>query len=419
MESNNLKNPEIERLRAVAVIMTTVAHGMFSSFLPLFMVNSFTGVDIFFVISGFVVTLSLLKTFPKLNKNQSLSTKIAKSAVFLKTFYLKRAFRILPLAIFWLFTYLLLSIVFKKIGGGGNFGPPDQITREVVAVLSGFYNYLISYGMSGNIGHFWSLCVEEQFYAILPLFMVINITKKDRLKKLSLILLFLLIILPLSRDIFRIPLLKYIYAQRYFTLIFGVILALFYQGKSIVTEKSSFLYYRLSNFFNHSKFKKIIPKKYLDRSISAITLIPINIFVLVLIFVIWVIPGIPVDGTEVLMHSIGFFVVGLAATLLVFLASKESGWVLNIPFLKNILEYLGSRSYGIYLSHFAFIRLKPTILTLFYYQLPRWVELSPSGVFLQNALAWLGILLVSEISFRLLEKPMIAFGKAYIKYTVS
>lgn len=384
------KNAEIERLRAVAVIMTTVAHGIFSSFLPLFMVNPFSGVDIFFVISGFVVTQSLLRLLPK-KPNKNLEKRISGSKKALKIFYLKRAFRILPLATFWLFAYLLLSVVFRFIGGGGNFGPPDHIAREVIAVLSGFHNYFVSYGLTGNIAHFWSLCVEEQFYAILPVFMVVYFTKNERLKKIGVVLLLLLVALPIVRDITQIPIFRHIYGQRYFTLLFGVVLGL------TTSEHGS---------------TEIINKKFVFIKYLKLFLAPI------IILVTWIIPGIPVDGTGNLMNSVGFLSVGLTSMLLVYLAGLEQGWILNIPVLRTFLEYVGSRSYGIYLSHFAFVRLKPTILTLFYYQLPRWVETTPQGRLLQDLLAWIGILVVCEICYRKIEKPMIDLGKRYVSVVV-
>ncbi len=58
------RNIEIERLRGVAVTMVIVTHGIFLHLFPVFMRRSFNGVDLFFAISGYVVTLSLLKLLP-------------------------------------------------------------------------------------------------------------------------------------------------------------------------------------------------------------------------------------------------------------------------------------------------------------------------------------------------------------------
>lgn len=412
----NTKNLEIERLRAVAVIMTTVAHGIFSSFLPTFMLYSYTGVDMFFVISGFVVTLSFIKLLPEFTKEEDLESRIQKAGVALKTFYLRRAFRILPLALFWLVMYMYLSLYFAKAGGGGNFGPPEDIFREVVAVLSGFHNYLVSYGLTGNISHFWSLAVEEQFYAVLPLFLVLFVTKKSRLKYIAVILSVILFVVPFIRDAFGLIFFKHIYAQRYFSLLFGVVLALFFKKRdTFANPKNGFIFRQLkAKFVQTGNTPGII-----DNLFLFIQSVPKVVTSLILVTVIWVLPGIPQDGNGNHMHVFGYVVVGLSASILVFLASKEEGWILNIPILKNILEYVGGRSYCIYLAHFAFVRLRPTLLSLYYGQIPRWVETTPKGVFLQNTLMWIGLLVVSELCYRLLEKPMMNIGKVYIKESLS
>ena len=57
------KNIEIERLRGISIILVLVHAEYIKMYLPSFICNSFTGVDLFFVISGYVVTLSFLKTY--------------------------------------------------------------------------------------------------------------------------------------------------------------------------------------------------------------------------------------------------------------------------------------------------------------------------------------------------------------------
>lgn len=423
------KNLEIERLRAVAVIMTTVAHGIFSSFLPTYMLYSYTGVDMFFVISGFVVTLSFIKLLPEFIKDEDLDSRLKKAQVALKTFYLRRVFRILPLALFWLAMYMYLSLYFAKAGGGGNFGPPEDIFREVVAVLSGFHNYLVSYGLTGNISHFWSLAVEEQFYAVLPLFLILFVTKKTRLKYIAIILGVILIVVPFIRDAFGLIFFKHIYAQRYFSLLFGVVLALFFKKRdTFANPKDGFIFKHLSLKLTQiatiaevveSRVWCVVKSLILDNILLFIQSVPKVATSITLLAVIWILPGIPQDGNGNHMHVFGYVVIGLSASVLVFLASKEEGWILNIPILKNILEYVGGRSYCIYLAHFAFVRLRPTLLSLYYGQIPRWVETTPKGVFLQNTLMWIGLLVVSELCYRLLEKPMMNIGKVYIKESLS
>src|SRR3989338_4341451 len=100
------KNLEIERLRAIAGIMVTGTHGLFLHIFPTFMRQSFIGVDLFFAISGFVVTLAFLRIVRITMTNAgSLEDRLSKSVIALKTFYIRRVCRILPLAFTWMLIY--------------------------------------------------------------------------------------------------------------------------------------------------------------------------------------------------------------------------------------------------------------------------------------------------------------------------
>jgi len=107
------------------------------------------GVDIFFVLSGFLISTLLIKE--KINNGQ----------VSLKNFYLRRALRILPVAYLYLAVMIFLNQAFHL-----------GITRN--SFLSGF---LFLKNLPGDIhdhwtGHFWSLSVEEQFYLFFPLLII-------------------------------------------------------------------------------------------------------------------------------------------------------------------------------------------------------------------------------------------------------
>lgn len=379
------KNREIERLRAVAVIMVTIAHGIMTSILPIFMYFSFYGVDLFFAISGFVVTLSFLRLTPEIENNSSFWLRIENSRKILQIFYIKRIFRIWPLATFWMFVFLFLSIYY-----GGNFSTPLNTFWDIMGVFTGFYNYLVSYGYPGNIGHYWSLATEMQFYLFLPVFLIVFAKKSTRLRSifviLGLFLLLFLLFLLHPRGI-----IKYVYQQRYFTLLFGVLLAVEFDSPSKVSEwiQLQILQYR-------TIFKFII--------------VPI------LLISLWLIPGFTNPDY---FNGVGFIVAGLTVASLVFIASKKQELVLNIPILRNILEYIGSRSYCIYLCHLHFVRLRPTLISQYDHSLPEWFKTGTSGLTLQYIMIWIGMIIVSEIAYRCIEVPFINLGQAYILQNLS
>ncbi len=146
--------PAIDGLRALAVIAVMFYHLGFS-WIP----GGFLGVDLFFVISGYVITRLLLDS-------------IAQSGgLDLRGFYLARARRLLPA--------LLFTVVTTTIAIG--IWAPDTIKRFITDLpfaLTGTMNwwlvarqqdYFESIGRPPLLQHTWSLAVETQFYLVWPL----------------------------------------------------------------------------------------------------------------------------------------------------------------------------------------------------------------------------------------------------------
>ncbi|MEY4322366.1 MAG: acyltransferase [Actinomycetota bacterium] len=146
---------DIQGLRAIAVLLVIAAHAGFAGF-----EGGFVGVDIFFVISGFVIT-SLLMRQPARNLLSNL-----------RNFYVRRILRIVPAA-----TVVLTVTVFASyfiLGGFFDETVLDDV-RSATLFSANFHliNVSADYFMSGAqaslVTHFWSLAVEEQFYFIYPL----------------------------------------------------------------------------------------------------------------------------------------------------------------------------------------------------------------------------------------------------------
>ncbi len=146
---------DIQGLRAVAVLLVIAAHAGFAGF-----DGGFVGVDIFFVISGFVITTLLMRQ-PARNILGNL-----------RNFYVRRILRIVPAA-----TVVLVVTVFASYFILGDFFDETILDDVQSATLFSANFHLINvsadYFMSGAqaslVTHFWSLAVEEQFYFIYPL----------------------------------------------------------------------------------------------------------------------------------------------------------------------------------------------------------------------------------------------------------
>lgn len=157
--------PDIEGLRMVAVMLVLTYHAGIPH-----MSGGFAGVDVFFVISGFLITSGLLR---EIAKNQTIS---------LPKFYARRARRLLPAAAVTLLATLALTLLYL----------PRIYWRETGWDILSAAAYFINWRLAGNsidylanerpsiVQHFWSLAVEEQFYFIWPvlLLLVVLATKK-------------------------------------------------------------------------------------------------------------------------------------------------------------------------------------------------------------------------------------------------
>ncbi|MEO3937035.1 acyltransferase family protein [Dermatophilaceae bacterium Soc4.6] len=146
--------PDIEGLRAVAVVAVVVYHAGLA--LP----GGYVGVDVFFVISGFLITKQLTRSVSR------------KGLGALPAFYASRIRRLLPAA--------ALATV-ATVTAFRFFGPPLQVrevtTDGVFAAVSALNYRLAALGTdyqhvgtaASPLQHFWSLAVEEQFYVVWPL----------------------------------------------------------------------------------------------------------------------------------------------------------------------------------------------------------------------------------------------------------
>lgn len=149
---------DIDGLRAIAVIAVLLNH-LNTSLLP----GGFVGVDIFFVISGFLITSQVF-------------SEVKRNVFSLKNFYQRRINRIAPALI----TVLLATVIV----GAFILSPVDLIRLNVSALLSllgvsniyiwvKYGNYFAADASEAPLLHTWSLGIEEQFYVIWPLFIVL------------------------------------------------------------------------------------------------------------------------------------------------------------------------------------------------------------------------------------------------------
>jgi peptidoglycan/LPS O-acetylase OafA/YrhL len=187
--------PSLDGLRAISIIMVILFHLVANDHIPFhlvtdvkwlmpiafLLVNGNLGVNVFFVISGFLITSLLLK--------EEIKGKIS-----LKNFYIRRTIRIFPAYYFLILIYFVLSLL--------NLVEISQISW--ISSLT-YTKYLFFFNHDPVTGHFWSLSVEEHFYLLWPLLFIGG----AKVRKWSILLLICIV-----------PFLK-IYSHYYATIFFG------------------------------------------------------------------------------------------------------------------------------------------------------------------------------------------------------
>ena len=143
--------PALDGLRAICIIFTILYH---TPGCPSF-INGTIGVDIFFALSGWLITWLLLE-------EQSRST----GGLNLKAFYIRRVFRIMPIYYATIILYVVAALVLSKVTGDA--GQKLDNLRVAIVYLLTFNREYAPSGAGTFMSHAWTLGIEEKFYLIWP-----------------------------------------------------------------------------------------------------------------------------------------------------------------------------------------------------------------------------------------------------------
>lgn len=143
--------PALTGLRGFSVLCVLIFHANVH-WLP----GGFLGVDIFFVLSGFLITALLTLEFDHTRK------------IALKKFYMRRARRLLPALIVVLLTFTTAMGIIH-----GTQGIADAIQESIVVLLyASNWTRALDWHAPQYLGHTWSLSIEEQYYLLWPVFLL-------------------------------------------------------------------------------------------------------------------------------------------------------------------------------------------------------------------------------------------------------
>ncbi len=345
--------PGLDGIRALAVLAVIAYHFNFS-----WARGGFLGVDIFFVLSGYLITSTMLP----LKGNQL--------TVSLKKFWIGRFRRLLPAAYVMIITSFVWAMLFHK---------ELLHTLRGDALSSIFYSsnwwfifhklsYFDSFGSPSPLKNLWSLAIEEQFYVIWPLLLMIGLYVVKKQSKLAKIVFFGAICSALLMAILYQPgadpsRVYYGTDTRCFELLIGCWLALVWPMKRLSSQKLS-----------TSHMKKL----------NAISFISFTIFLVSIMYV---------DEFQTFLYRGGMFLFCLNAAVLIACVCHPVSILGRILAWKPLC-WIGSRSYGIYLWHYPVMVLGTPIHEIG----------NPS--YWRIALQLVLIVTIAECSYRFIEMPI-------------
>jgi len=365
---SDAKNREIEQLRAVSICLVLVAHvSLLSPFIyervvPLFQYASFgVGVDLFFGISGYVVAKSYCDYFDRYRSRGQFWPAA-------RMFWLRRGYRLLPSAWLWVVIGLVCAIFFNRTGV---FMDAEQNLKSALAIFSFTANIAHMHGWLAPNNVYWSLSLEEQFYVLLPLFLLLITGRRTRIAALLLVV---AVQFPLARNPFGDLTAQYLASFRIDGFAWGILV--------FMLSRSAW-YLRLE------------PRFLLRKPLALAA-------TLLLLYLLVAVPA------QLFAWSISMGLLAMIAAALVWLASYGKGYLFGYQRLSGLMQWLGARSYGIYLIHLPVFKFTHEAAT-------RYLQASGQAYSLAVVpflLLFAGVLIVllAELNFRYVEEPLRRIG---------
>jgi peptidoglycan/LPS O-acetylase OafA/YrhL len=259
------------------------------------------GVDIFFVLSGFLITALLLREHATRHR------------ISFQGFYRRRALRLLPALFFFIAVQMTYSIVTHA---------PWKIERAaIVSIIFYFWNWRLYFtypAVPKGLAHLWSLSVEEQFYMVWPVVVALFVVARRRAST---------VITAIAAAIAVIALWRYVLAEH------GNLLLLYFRTD---VRADALLIGALTAYLWTRGY--VPPRRYLVPAAW-----------LALAFVVWCV--VRFESTSRFLFNGGFTAFALAVAVML-LAIVEADWLSKRALTFGPLRAVGRVSYGVYLWHF-------------------------------------------------------------------
>ncbi len=345
--------PALNGIRGIAIIGVMVSHLVLEGF-----VGAYIGVDLFFVLSGFLITTLLLKEYD------------TNGFIKLKYFYMRRIIRLLPALLFIL--VILMGFCYFKIS------VPTPLENFQDFLMSLFYiaNWTRAFGLDRPdlLAHTWSLSIEEQYYILWPLTLLLLMRFVKSRNRLAAV-------------IFVMALLSWL--TRILLLAGGSTIERVYNG--LDTRVDGLLIGCVLGVLVASGIIKKLNKRRLFNHVVHYFLTPLSLLVITLVVLY-------INWDEYRLYYWVLFLVELAGAILILDILTPGLSILRWFFNLRVLVWIGSISYGLYLWHYPIYRI------VYSYQADYNLSL-----FLKIFLSFL----MATISFYLIERPVLKLKKRY------
>ncbi len=343
--------PALDGLRGIAILLVILFHTFH------FMLG-WCGVDLFFVLSGFLITGSLLETKHEPH--------------YFKNFWIKRVLRIFPLY------YLVLLLILV---------PKDVFDVDTVSYSSWSYwfyiqNWLYVYtGLfpdgKATLNHFWSLAIEEQFYFFFPF--IVKYTPKKNF--IAVLLLFIAIAIGFRYYYFAVNNIGYYVAttSRLDALGIGAMLAYLVREYKYLLEK-----------YVHIVFY------------SALSYI---------IFAFVINPDLHFSNPFIATLGLTAFAF-LFACILIFSISNFKNNSISFIFSHKYLKFIGKIAYGLYIFHWIlYVFIKPPLEKIIFEN----IHLVIVSKVITSSIIFIISVLLAHLSYHYFEKRIMGLKKVFIK----
>jgi peptidoglycan/LPS O-acetylase OafA/YrhL len=336
-------------------ILAVVWHHSYPSGLPAVFSRGFLGVDMFFVLSGYLIVTLLLR-----------EKKTNHKKISLRNFYIRRALRIFPV---YFGVLIALSIVY------GLLKPNDPDSARFFALLPIYLGFVANWSLvhASNLGIYWSLATEEQFYLFWPVL--------EKFFSPGVILPILLFIIFINQCV------NFGYLDHFFMVLYGA-----EHPVSLHILDATFTPICLGVLLAHLLNQKnsfLVINKYLRYRFASL------VWFIVLLVIIALSSG-DISGIKRLLIQL---------TMCIWLASLviREGHAFQPIMTFYPVKRMGQISYGVYVYHMFALHIVREILNRY-------------GIELGYYFFILGLLLtlfIAEMSFRLYESPILSLSKRF------